>query len=58
MNLNLTNLSQAQMINILTEIAPISELTKLVEHRYANRELTDAEIIEMLKSICTDHISE
>lgn len=58
MNLNLTNLTDAQVINILCEIAPIGELSQLVKHRYANRELTDAEIIELLKSICTAHIAE
>lgn len=58
MNLNLTNLTEAQVINILSEIAPTSELSQLVRHRYANREMTDAEIIELLKSICTAHVAE
>ena len=55
MNLSLTNLTEGQVINILSEILPVSVLAKITEKKLRNIDMSNAEMISLLMYACAKH---
>jgi hypothetical protein len=57
LELSLKNLSEKQVIAILSELAPIKEQAKIMEEVCRNRLMADSEIISKLMKVVGHHLN-